>query len=203
MSTPLVLLTGIDAEALAHAMIGLQWDAPQAVTVRHTIDVERQVLTRIVSDAAGIVERFHLDLDHACVSCALREDVMPTLERLADDGRWSSIIAHLPIAAEATQICRILDHDEYLAAKLHVATVLAVVNGPTARADLIGDDLLRERRLHTSADDARGVGEAHAALVEYADAVVSVGEIDPTDRALVSMLLRPGRAGRARRGLDA
>ena len=88
-STPLVLLTGIDGDAMAHAMIGLQWDAPRAVTVRHTIDVEAQRLTRLVSDVDGVVEHVHVDLDHACVGCALREDIMPTLERLADDGRWA------------------------------------------------------------------------------------------------------------------
>lgn len=192
MTTPLVLITGIDADAMASTMIGLQWDAPQAVTVRHTIDVDRQVLTRIVSDAAGVVERTHVDLDHACVGCALREDVMPTLERLARDGRWGSIIAHLPVAAEATQVCRILSSDHSIGSVLHVAAVLAVVNGPTARADLIGDDLLRERHLHTSAEDGRGVAETHAAMIEYADAVVIVGDIDDTDRALASAMLRPG-----------
>lgn len=192
MSTPLVLITGIDADAMASTMIGLQWDAPHAVTVRHVIDVERQVLTRVVSDVAGIVERTHLDLDHACVSCALREDVMPTLERLADDGRWGSIIAHLPVAAEATQICRILSYDRALGAKLRVASVLAVVNGPTARADLLGDDLLCERDLHTSAEDRRGVAEVQAALIEYADVVVMIGPVDSIDRGLASVMARPG-----------
>lgn len=192
MSTPLVLLTGIDADAMAHAMVGLQWDAPRAVAVRHTIDVDEQVLTRVVSDMTGVVERVHIDLAHACVGCALREDVVPTLERLADDGRWSTIIAHLPIAAGAEQICAILDHDAVLGAKLHVASVLAVVNGPTAREDLLGDDLLRERHLQTSVEDARGVAEVHASLVEHADMVVVVGDIEETDRDLVRALLRPG-----------
>ncbi len=195
MSTPLVLLTGIHAEALASAMIALQWDVPDAVAVRHEIDVERQLLTRTVSDASGIVERIHLDLDHACVSCALREDIMPTLVRLADDGRWSTIIAHLPVSADATQVCRVLDHDATLARSLHVASVLAVVHGPTVRTDLLGDDLLRERDLQTSASDHRGVAEAHAALIEYADVAVIVGDVDPTDRHLVSMLQRPDAVG--------
>jgi G3E family GTPase len=191
-STPLVLLTGIDGDALAHAMIGLQWDAPQAVTVRHHIDVQEQVLTRVVSDVTGVVERVHLDLDHACVGCALREDIMPTLERLAGDGRWRSIIAHLPIAAGAEQICKILDHDAAPGSRLHVASVLAVVDGSTVRDDLLGDDLLRDRGLQTSAEDDRGVAEVNAALVEYADAVVVVGDVEETDRHLLSMLLRPG-----------
>jgi G3E family GTPase len=192
VSTPLVLVTGIDADAMASTMIGLQWDAPRAVTVRHAIDVSRQVLTRVVSDVDGVVERTHLDLDHACVSCALREDVMPTIERLADDGRWGSIIAHLPVAAEATQVCRILSYDDALAAKLHVAAVLSVVNGPTAHADLLGDDLLCERGLHTSAEDRRGVAEVQGALIEYADVVVVVGPVADVDLDVAIALARPG-----------
>ncbi|MET0822340.1 MAG: GTP-binding protein [Aeromicrobium sp.] len=191
-TTPLVLLAGLDADAMAHTMIALQWDAPHAVTVRHTIDVEAQRLTRLVSDVDGVVEHVHVDLDHACVGCALREDIMPTLERLADDGRWGTIIAHLPIASGAEQVCAILAHDQVLSSKLHVAAVLAVVNGPSARDDVLGDDLLRERALHTSVEDTRGVAEVQAALVEYADTVVVVGEIDETDRDVLRMLMRPG-----------
>jgi G3E family GTPase len=192
MTTPLVLLVGLDADAMAHAMIGLQWDAPRAVTVRHTIDVDAQRLTRLVSDVDGIVEHVHVDLDHACVGCALREDIMPTLERLTDDGRWGTIIAHLPIASGAEQVCAILLHDQVLSSKLHVASVLAVVDGPSARDDVLGDELLRERGLHTSVEDTRGVAEVQAALVEYADAVVVVGDIDETDRHVLRMLMRPG-----------
>lgn len=192
MSIPLVLIAGINADAMASTMIGLQWDAPQAVTVRHTIDVDRQILTRVVSDVTGVVERLEVDLDHACVSCALREDVMPTLERLADDGRWSSIIAHLPVAAEPSQVCRVLSYDDVLGAKLHVASVLAVVNGPTAYADLLGDDLLCERELHTSAEDRRGVAEVQSALIEYADTIVLVDPVEDAHRDLVSVMARPG-----------
>ena len=81
---------------------GLPWVVPQ------TIDVERQVLTRVVSDVMGLIEREEISLDHACVTCAVREDIIPTLERLAKTGRWTSIVACLPMAAEATQVCRIL-----------------------------------------------------------------------------------------------
>ena len=117
---------------------------------------------------------------------------MPTLERLARDGRWGSIIAHLPVAAGATQVCRIIVERSLVGSVLHVAAVLAVVNGPTTRGDLLGDDLLRERHLHTSAEDGRGVAETHAAMIEYADAVVIVGDIDETDRALAAAMPRPG-----------
>lgn len=192
MSTPLLLLTGVDEDAMADAMMGLQWDLRRAVAVRHTIDIEEQVLTRVVSDLTGVIELEEIDLDHACVTCALREDIMPTLERLASDGRWATVISHLPVAADASQVCRILAYDSDLGSSLHVAAVLAVVDGPYARRDVLGDDLLADRGLGTSEDDRRGVAEVHAAMIEYADAVIVVGEIEPTDRDLVTMLTRPG-----------
>lgn len=194
MSAPIAVLTGIDAEAMAATMVGLQWDLPKAVALRHVIDVERQVLTRIVSDADGVVERTHLDLEHACVNCAVREDIIPTLERLADTGNWESIIAHLPVAGEAQQLCRLLSSDDRLGSKLHVAQVVAVVAGEQAGGDLLGDDLLRERQINTSAEDSRGVGETLASMIEYADMVVIDGDISRTHLDLVRVLSRPTAA---------
>ena len=38
------------------AGLSLQFGLPDSVSVRHTIDTERQVLTRVVSDVTGILE---------------------------------------------------------------------------------------------------------------------------------------------------
>ena len=131
---------------MATVAIGWQFDLPEAVVVRHHIDVERGVLTRVVSDLDGVVEVEEIDLEHACVSCALRQDVLPTLERLAASGRWRSIVAHLPVGAEARQVCHVLAHDTVLARRLRVAAVVAVA-GASVEADLLGDDLLAESAL--------------------------------------------------------
>jgi len=39
------------------------------------------------------------------------------------------------------------------------------LDGPRLEGDLVGDDLLRERGLHTTPDDGRGVGEITAAMI--------------------------------------
>ena len=87
MRTPVVVVTGVEGDVMDKAMITLSWDLPRAVAVRHRIDPHSQVLTRTVSDPDGVLEVEHIPLEHACVSCALREDVVPTLERLARDDR--------------------------------------------------------------------------------------------------------------------
>lgn len=191
MRTPVVLLTGTDRDALAATMVGLQFDLPDAVAVHHRIDVRRSVLERVVSDVTGVVERVDIDLEHACVSCAIREDVLPTLERLARSERWSTIVAHLPVGAEARQVCGVLATDARLARHLRVSAVVAAVDGRGIEEDLLGDDLLAERGDHTGPDDRRGVGEVTAAMVEYADVVVTVGVAEAAGPDLLRTLARP------------
>lgn len=189
--TPVVLVTGVDPEAMAAVVVGMVWDLPGAVVVRHRIDPERQVLERVVSDTTGVVEREQIPLEHACVTCALREDVIPTLERLARDGRWSSVVACLPVGAEATQVGHVVAADARLARLLRISSVVAAVAGPTLEDDLLGDDLLRERGRHSGPTDGRGQGEVACAMVEYADVVTVVGRAAPAGLDLLRALARP------------
>ncbi|WP_331714692.1 GTP-binding protein [Auraticoccus cholistanensis] len=191
-TVPVVLVTGIDATAMASVTIGCQWDLPRAVVVRHDLHVEAQQLHRVVSDADGVVEQVVHQLDHACVSCALREDIIPTLERLCADGRWEAVVAHLPVAAEAVQVCRLLELDPTAAPHARISSVVTALAGTTLAADLLGDDLLRERGLHAAPDDDRGVAETCSSLVEYADLLAVTGASDAEGRALLRALARPG-----------
>ncbi len=191
MRIPVVLLSGVDPDAMTTVMVGLQFDLPGAVAVRHHIDVDRQVLTRTVSDVTGVLERHETLLEHACVSCAIREDILPTLERLARDGSWGSIVAHLPTGAEAAQLCAALSWDTRLARFLRISAVVTAVGSRHPVRDLIGDDLLADRGHHTGHDDRRGVGEVLAGMIEHADVVVFDDAPDPVARGLVQMLARP------------
>ncbi|MCM0621183.1 GTP-binding protein [Nocardioides bruguierae] len=159
--------------------------------MRHTIDVERALLERVVSDATGELEREVVDLDHLCVTCALREDVLPTVLRLAGEGRWDSVLLQLPSSALADPLCDALARDAVLRRTLRVHAVLAATDGRTTADDLLGDDLLRERGWGTSPGDHRGVGEALAALVEAAD-VVLAPDAAPVGRRLLRTLAAPG-----------
>lgn len=192
MRASVVLVTGVDPAPMAAVTLGLQWDLPAAVAVQHTIDPGRQVLIRVVSDMGGVLEREEIELEHACVTCAIREDVVPTLERLARDGRWKTVLAHLPVGAEADQVCHVVHADTRLARHLRISSTIAALDGASLVDDLLGDTLLREVERHSSVDDTRGVGEVACAMVEYADLVVLTGSPDVTGRDLVRTLARPG-----------
>ncbi len=191
MRTPVVLITGIDPGPMAAVAVGLQWDLPNAVVVRHHIDVERQVLERVVSDVSGVIEREDIELEHACVSCAIREDVVPTIERCARDGRWKTVLAHLPLGAEAGQVCSVMAWDTRLARHVRVASVVTALAGEDLVEDLLGDQLLHERGRHSSEEDSRGVGEVACGMVEYADVVVVTAPGEATALDLVRTLARP------------
>lgn len=194
MRVPVVLLAGVDPDAMAATMVGLQFDLPGTVACRHAIDVERGVLTRTVSDLGGVIETHETLLEHACVSCAIREDILPTLERLARDGRWHSIVAHLPVGAEAAHLCAALTWDTRLARFLRVSAVVTAVAGQHPVRDLLGDDLLADRGHHCAHDDRRGVGEVLAAMIEHADVVALDDTAAPVARDLVRTLARPDAA---------
>lgn len=187
---PVAVVTGIAEAPMAAATIALQWDLPRAVVVQHRIDVTQQQLHRVVSDVTGTVDHTVIDLEHACVGCAIREDVVPILHQLTQDGRWDAVIAHLPVGAEATQVCRVAAYEGPTG--LRIAGVIAALDGVTIVQDLLGDDLLCERGLHSSVDDERGVGEAGAAILEYADHVALNGETQDKGLALAAALARPG-----------
>jgi G3E family GTPase len=187
----MIVVTGVDPAAMDSAMVSLSWDLPRAVAVRHRIDPESQVLTRTVSDASGVLEQEQIHLEHACVSCALREDIVPTLERLGRDDRWSGIVAGLPIGTEAGQLAHILSRDSRLARHLKLSSIVNAVGTDHVTRDLLSDDLLRERGLHTNPGDDRGVGEVACAQIEFADVVVLDGDPGQEGSDLVRALARP------------
>ena len=189
--TPVILISGIDAEPMTALTIALQWDLPDAVVVHHDVDIDAEILIRTVSDQRGLIQRREISLAHACVSCAIRGDVVPTLERLAAKGRWGAIIAQLPETAEAAQVCRVIGYDPKAAPHVRIAAALVAMDGAAVPEDLLGDDLLVERGLPVRDDDERGVGETAASLVEYADLVVAEG-LTPDAQTLLQTLMRPG-----------
>ena len=97
---PLSVLATIDPVLRDTAIFGLVTDTPRSVALRHDIHAEDGTLQRLVVDATGVVEDTLVDLEHACLSCAVREDAIPPLRGLARDGRWDQVLLALPVSAE-------------------------------------------------------------------------------------------------------
>lgn len=136
---PVILVSGIQVSAMLTACMSLQFGLPEAVAVRHTIDPERRTPTRVVSDLTAIIESDRTDLTHMCLSCAIRDDIVPTLNKLAADGRWRSIIACLPIAVAAVQVCWAYAEAPPTSANVFIAAAMTALDGATVAQDLLGD----------------------------------------------------------------
>jgi G3E family GTPase len=195
--TPLNVLATVDPVLRDSAVFGLVVGAPGVVVLRHDIRASEGELRRVVVDATGVVEDERVPLEHACLSCAVREDAIPTLRRLADDGRWDHVVLALPVGAESLPVARALaaatSPDDVLAG-LRLATVVAIADVDTLEHDLLEDDLVDERGIALTADDQRAVGEVLAAQLEHADLVVTTGDVaaSATGSGLVDRLRGAG-----------
>ncbi|MFI2104419.1 GTP-binding protein [Isoptericola sp. NPDC019693] len=186
----LSVLVAVDPVLRDAAAASLTLDAPDVVVVRHDLVPAAGALRRVVVDASGVLEDETVPLEHACVSCSVREDAVPTLARLAGDGRWHHLVLALPVTAEPLPVAHALAAQAEPGGALEglrLAATVGVVDLDTLEADLLGDDLVDERGLALTDDDQRPVGEALAAQLEQVDVVVTSGG-SPTGSGLVERL---------------
>ncbi len=187
------VLASVDPVLRESTALGLVLGSPATVVVRHDIQADAGTLRRVVVSAGGVIEDETVPLEHACLSCAVREDALPTIARLAEDGRWDAIVLALPVGAESLPATRALCAHAApgeILAHVRVAGAVAVVDLAAVEEDLLGDALLAERGLALTGDDGRAVGEALAAQLEHADLVVTEGDpaAHPTGSGLVDRL---------------
>ncbi|HEY8454425.1 MAG TPA: GTP-binding protein [Actinopolymorphaceae bacterium] len=177
---PVTVVVSMDDVLRGSVASAVLCDIPRSVVVQHDLHGSADAgLRRVVYDLSGIVEDAAVPLEHACLSCALREDVVPTVVRLATTGRWERVVLALPVTAEPDVVLSALRaavvDGRPVASVVRPAGVLATVDLATVIDDLFGDDLLIERGLAMTADDRRAVGEVIAHQIECADVVATVG----------------------------
>ncbi|WP_067454240.1 GTP-binding protein [Actinomadura macra] len=176
-SIPVVIVSGLHADARGETVDRLLASAPHSVAVHHDLrGIAGGQVERVVMDAWGVRERADVRVDHGCVSCTLREDVLPTVARLSADASlvvietWESVDPGI-VAPELDRITGV-----------HLAGVLtAVAPGPLLE-DLACADPLGTRALAAAPDDDRYVAETLARQIEYASGLVlsSPGDLAET-----------------------
>lgn len=188
--TPVVIVSAVDHVARECGVMSLLMGLPDAVLVRHelTPDAEGEggTVRRTVSDESGLVEDATAHLEHACLSCTAREDIVPTLRRLAEAGTWRTIVLALPLAAAPEPLVwQINEAIERSFLPVRIASVLSVVDEQNVAQDAFGDALLTDRGLGLGGRDHRSVAEALMEQVDYSDLVCT---LDPPRGAQASAL---------------
>lgn len=145
-----------------------------------------------MSDFGGVVEDVVVPLEHACLGCAQREDLLPTVAAIAATGRWSALVLALPVGADPTPVLAALCTQDDLRDAVAVRGVVAAVEAAGLVEDLLGDALLSERGTALGEDDERAVGEALARQLDEADLVLTDGTADGRARTLLAHLCGPG-----------
>jgi len=178
---PLTVLATVDPLLRDSAVFGLVTGGPRIVVLQHDIldGGDEGLIHRVVLDATGVLEDVLLPLEHACLSCAVREDALPTLRRLAADGRWEAIVLALPVSAESLPVSRALTGAARRGGDLsgmRLASVVGAVDVATCEKDLLDDELLAEVGRELTADDRRSIGEALVAQIAHVDVVAVAGE---------------------------
>ncbi|WJK36337.1 GTP-binding protein [Solwaraspora sp. WMMA2065] len=183
-------------------------EAAAAVVARQLLSADKRLLVvchdisairsgrvrRTVRGAEGLIEDTAVELVHGCVSCTLREDILPTLTRLAGQHPAHGIVLVLPTVVEPEAVAAACAHCLVDGAPVtdvvRFDSYVTVVDAASLLDDLTSTDDLRDRQLHAADDDHRAVAEVVVRQIEYADTVVSWERSgDPFEQARLSALL--------------
>ncbi|MGY1499975.1 CobW family GTP-binding protein [Streptomyces sp. QTS52] len=180
------IVGGLHADARRATVARLLADVPGSVVLHH--DLATAVAGTVVwtvSDTTGILSAGEAPLVNDCACCALRDDLVPELLRLADAGRTRLAIVELWDSVEPKAMAEVVT-----AGGLTVTGVITAVDPALLLPYLGNGDDLAERGLAAAATDRRTVADTFARQLEYATvlALVDSPDADDEDRELLAQL---------------
>ena len=178
MSAPILLVGGLAAAAAGQIADELYTGG--TAVVHHDLRRITEGVVRRRLRHAGTDEVTVLELGHGCVSCTLREDLLPLVAELSARPDVSRIVLHLDPRLEPEPVCWALDRSR-------IQAVITAVDHETWHCDALGDESVAERGLAASADDERTVAQLVVGQAEFADVLVLTG---PSDGRLDAVLDR-------------
>ncbi|MFC8872586.1 CobW family GTP-binding protein [Streptomyces sp. NPDC057148] len=187
---PVVIVAGLHSEARRQVVDHLLRTVPGSVALHHDLSTaaEHGTVLRQVRDASGELSRGDAPLANDCACCALREDLVTELERLADAGLTRLAVVELWDSVEPRGMAEVVVHHGGDAFRL--ANVITAVDPALVLPCLGNGDDLAEAGLAAAADDQRTVGDTWARQLEYAPvlAIAESPDADDEDRALLTQL---------------
>ncbi|MGW1036816.1 CobW family GTP-binding protein [Streptomyces antibioticus] len=186
MSLSVVIVGGLHADARRATVARLLADVPGGVALHHDLSTAPAgTVVRTVRDAGGVLSAGETPLVNDCACCALREDLVPELRRLADDGTTRLAVVELWDSVEPKAMAEVV-----VAGGLTVTGVLTAVDPALLLPCLGNGDDLADVGLAAAATDQRTVADTFARQLEYAPvlAVADSEEADDEDRELLAQL---------------
>ncbi|MFF8610276.1 CobW family GTP-binding protein [Streptomyces sp. NPDC015346] len=181
------LVGGLHSDARRATVDRLLATVPGSVALHHDLATAPATGTvaRTVRDATGVLSTDETPLVNDCACCALREDLVPELERLADAGLTRLAVVELWDSVEPKAMAEVV-----AAAGLRLTAVITAVDPALVLPYLGNGDDLADGGLAAAATDQRTVADTWARQLEYAPvlAVLDNPDADDEDRALLAQL---------------
>ncbi|WP_416904477.1 CobW family GTP-binding protein [Micromonospora echinospora] len=154
---------------------------PALLLVRHDLaGIRDGVVRRVIRSGAGIVQDEQVELRHGCVSCTLREDVLPTLVRLARDHPGRDLVLMLPEVVEPEAVAAACAHclvdGAPVTERVRVDSYVTVLDAEHLLDCLVSSDDLKALGIQAAEDDHRALADVVARQIEYADTLVLWGQ---------------------------
>lgn len=184
-----VIVGGLHADARRAAVDQLLATVPDSVALHHDLSTAvRGTVVRTVRDTTGILSTGDAPLVNDCACCALREDLVPELERLADAGLTRLAVVELWDSVEPKAMAEVIA--AHSGEALRLSGVVTAVDPALLLPCLGNGDDLMAAGLAAAPTDQRTVADTWARQLEYAPvlAVADSPEADDEDRALLAQL---------------
>ncbi|MFI2373517.1 GTP-binding protein [Streptomyces sp. NPDC018964] len=189
---PVAIVAGLHADARRAAVDEILRTVPGSVALHHdlTSAVDGSV-RRTVRDAGGLLGSGDAPLVNDCACCALREDLVPELTRLAEAGGHRLAVVELWDSVEPHGMAPVIASE---GAPLALTGVATVVDPALVLPYLSNGDDLAEAGLAAAPADRRTIADTFARQLEYPTVIAVVedgpgGEAaDEGDHALLAQL---------------
>ncbi|OEV08221.1 cobalamin biosynthesis protein CobW [Streptomyces nanshensis] len=185
---PVVIACGLHSEARTEVVDRLLRAVPGSVALHHDHSTASHgTVRRTIRSAAGELHAGEAPLVNDCACCALRQDLIPELERLATDGITRLAVVELWDSVEPKAMAEVVAaHGEDVV----LTNVVTAVDPALVLPCLGNGDDLADAGLAAAATDQRTVADTFARQLEYAPvlALVDSEDADEEDAALLNQL---------------
>ncbi|GJE26684.1 zinc metallochaperone GTPase ZigA [Methylobacterium organophilum] len=144
-----------------------------------------------------------VEMTNGCICCTLRDDLLAEVRRLAEEGRFDTLLIEGTGIAEPLPIASTFsfrdEEDRSLSDIARLDTMVTVVDAVNLLKDYGSNDFLRERGETAGEQDERTLVDLLVEQIEFADVVVinKAGDVSPEQLSLVRSVVR-GLNGDAR-----
>ncbi|MGY0071254.1 GTP-binding protein [Streptomyces sp. QTS137] len=162
---PVAIVAGLHADARRAAVDEILRTVPGSVALHHDLtSAVVGAVHRTVRDAGGLLDSGDAPLVNDCACCALREDLVPELLRLAEQGGHRLAVVELWDSVEPQGMAAVI---AAVGAPLTLTGVATVVDPALVLPCLSNGDDLADTGLAAAPTDRRTVADTFARQLEY------------------------------------